>query len=343
MLNVVFRSFASFITSFLVVFIFTPRFILFLKRKQSGGQPIREDGPKSHLVTKAGTPTMGGLLLIVSVILGTIIWGNLSNKYLWLCIIVMLGFGLVGAVDDYKKVSKHDYHGISVKTRFLIQILIASGCCGLATFLGNFDTTLHLPIFKNLVIDLGWLFIPWAVFVIIGSSNAVNITDGLDGLATTSIITTSTCLAIMCYFVGCKELANCFCISWVAETAEICILLSALIGSCLGFLWYNAYPAKIFMGDTGSVAIGAILGFIVIVIKQELVYAIIAGVFVIETLSDIVQVGYYKLTRKRIFKMAPFHHHLEQVGWAEPTIVFRFLIISIILGILGLSLLMRTK
>lgn len=340
MFSIVLRSFIAFITSFLIVFLLTPNFISYLKQKQSCGQPIREDGPKSHLVTKSGTPTMGGILIIISVIASSFIYGDLSNKYLWLCIVVMLGFGAIGLFDDYKKVSKHDYHGISVKTKFLLQIVISICCCWLSISSHNLDTALHFPIFKNLVIDLGWLFIPWAVFVIIGSSNAVNITDGLDGLATTSIITTSICLAIVCFFVGGLDTVNCFSMPHIAKITEICIFLSALIGACLGFLWYNSYPAKIFMGDTGSVAIGAVLGFIAVIAKQELLYAIIAGVFVIETLSDVLQIGYYKMTHKRIFKMAPLHHHLEHLGWAETTIVFRFLIISIIFGFLGLTLLM---
>ncbi len=335
-----FRSICAFLTSFLIVFILMPKFIVFLKSRQSGGQPIRDDGPQSHLVTKAGIPTMGGVLIILAILSCCVIWGNLANKYLLLCISVMIGFGLIGALDDYKKLSEHDYHGISPRTKFLLQTVISVCCCIPIVYCNNsIDTMLYFPAFKNWIIDLGWFFIPWAVFVITGSSNAVNITDGLDGLAIGTVITTAVCFTFICYFAGHSNFANYLNITYIPGIAEICIFLSSLVGAGLGFMWYNVPPAKVFMGDTGSVSIGAVLGFISIVSKHELLYAIIGGVFVLETVSDILQIGYYKSTHKRLFKMAPIHHHFEKLGWSESTIVFRFWIISVILGVAGMSLL----
>ncbi len=317
-----------------------PRFILFLKSRQSEGQPIRDDGPQSHLKTKTGTPTMGGALIISSVIFCSIVWGDLSNKYLWLCISVMLGFGAIGAFDDYKKLSKHDYHGISPKTKFILQIIISVCCCLPTIYCSTpVDTMLYFPVFKNWIIDLSWFVIPWAVLVITGSSNAVNITDGLDGLAIGSVITTAICFTFICYFAGHLNFADYLNIKYIDGLSEVCVFLSSIIGSSLGFLWYNVPPAKVFMGDTGSISIGAVLGFISVISKHEFLYAIIGGVFVIETISDVLQVSYYKKTHKRLFKMAPIHHHFEKLGWSEPTIVFRFWIISVILGVLGMSLL----
>ena len=335
---ITFRSICSFLIAFLVVFCFGNRYIKFCKKFQ---QPIREDGPQTHLATKQGTPTMGGILILITICISTLLFGNLTNIYIWLCLIVLIGFGIIGVIDDYKKVSRQDYHGISAKTKFLLQVVIAGICCYIAMkYMNTKDASIvYFPAFKRLYIDLGVLFIPWAMFVIIGSSNAVNITDGLDGLAIGSTIISAICFAIICYMNGHVMFAKYLNISYIPGISEVCIVLSALVGASLGFMWFNAPPAKIFMGDAGSISIGALLGFIAVISKHEFLYAIIGGIFVIEAVSVILQVSYYKLTKKRIFLMAPIHHHFEKLGISEPTIVFRFWIISIILGILGMALL----
>ncbi|MBQ9441028.1 MAG: phospho-N-acetylmuramoyl-pentapeptide-transferase [Alphaproteobacteria bacterium] len=321
--SIITRSLLTFFISFGIVLCFGTKFIKYLSTKQSGGQPIREDGPQSHIDNKQGTPTMGGILIILSVLFSLLLFGNLSNISLILSLIVLIGFSIIGFIDDYKKVSKHDYHGISAKLKMLLQIIISTVCCLVLCQYTDCNNTVYLPFFKDLFIDLGYLFIPWAVFVIIGSSNAINITDGLDGLVIVPVIITSICLLIISYTQS--------------EQQELCILLSALIGSGLGFLWFNAHPAKIFMGDVGAISIGALLGFISVILKQESTYAIIGGVFVMETMSDIIQVLYYKRTNKRIFLMAPLHHHFEKKGLSETTIVIRFWIVSFLLAIIGLT------
>ena len=322
MLSIITRSLLVFFTSFGIVLCFGDKFIKYLSKHQSEGQPIREDGPQSHIDNKKNTPTMGGVLIILSVLFSSLLFGNLHNIFIVLSLIVLIGFSFVGFIDDYKKVTKHDYHGISVKSKIILQLIISIICCYIAYKYMNFDSKVYLPFVKDLFVDLGYLFIPWAIFVIIGSSNAVNITDGLDGLAIGPIITSSICLLIISYTIP--------------EQRELCIFLSALVGSGLGFLWFNTHPAKVFMGDTGSISIGAVLGFIAVILKQELIYAIIGGIFVIETISDIIQVLYYKKTKKRIFLMAPLHHHFEKKGWKETTIVTRFWILSFIFAIIGL-------
>lgn len=298
------------------------RFIKYLSKHQSEGQPIREDGPQSHIENKKNTPTMGGILIILSVLFSSLLFGNLKNIFLILSLIVLIGFSFIGFIDDYRKVTKHDYHGISIKSKIVLQLIISIICCYIAYKYMNYDSKVYLPFTKDLFIDLGYLFIPWAIFVIMGSSNAVNITDGLDGLAIGPIITSSICLLIISYTIP--------------EQRELCIFLSSLVGSGLGFLWFNTHPAKVFMGDTGSISIGAVLGFIAVILKQEFIYAIVGGIFVIETISDIIQVLYYKKTKKRIFLMAPLHHHFEKKGWKETTIVIRFWIISFVLAVIGL-------
>ncbi len=321
--SIITRSLLTFFISFGIVLCFGNKFIKYLSTKQSGGQPIREDGPQSHIDNKQGTPTMGGILIILSVLFSSLLFCNLSNISLILSLIVLIGFSIIGFIDDYKKVSKHDYHGISAKLKMLLQIIISIVCCLVLCQYTGCNNIVYLPFFKDLFIDLGYLFIPWAVFVIIGSSNAVNITDGLDGLVIVPVIITSICLLIISYTRP--------------EQQELCILLSALVGSGLGFLWFNAHPAKIFMGDVGAISIGALLGFISVILKQEFTYAIIGGVFVMETMSDIIQVLCYKRTHKRIFLMAPLHHHFEKKGLSETTIVIRFWIVSFLLAIIGLT------
>ena len=326
---VTFRSICAFLIAFCLVLLIGNKFIFFLRSHQRNGQPIRDDGPRTHLDTKKGIPTMGGMLIIFAVILGTLLLGDLTNTWLWLCLGIFIGFGLIGAVDDYRKVSKNDYHGMPGKTKFLLQSLVAMVCCFISIKLCNFpgNTGIFIPVFKEFCIDLGYFFIIWAMFVTVGSSNAVNLTDGLDGLA------------IIAYLTGNTIFAEYLHMQYVPGMSEVCVFLSALVGASLGFMWFNAPPAKVFMGDTGSIAIGGVLGFISVISKHEFIYALIGGVFVLETISVIIQVLYYKATGKRVFLMAPIHHHFEKKGWSEATVVFRFWIISMVLGIIGLALL----
>ncbi len=338
---VTFRSICAFLASFVVVLIFGSSFIRLLKRYQKQGQPIRDDGPASHVETKQGIPTMGGILIILSTMLGSLLFGNLLNVQLLMSMAVFIGFGAIGAFDDYRKVSRHDYHGISGKKKFALQSLIAIAGVFLVMRLVYSDhmTNVYLPIFKEIQVDLGYFFLIWAVFVMVGSSNAVNLTDGLDGLAMGPVIISSICFAIISYLAGNAIFANYLHMPYMPGLSEVCIFLSSLVGACLGFLWFNAPPAKVFMGDTGSVAIGGALGFIAVISKHEFLFALIGGIFVLETMSVMIQVFYFKITGKRIFLMAPIHHHFEKKGWKESTVVFRFWIISIVLGILGLALL----
>lgn len=330
------RSICAFLCSFILVLLIGKKVISFLHRFQKHGQPIRNDGPESHLKNKKGTPTMGGALILLSVIFGTLLWADISNKFVITSLIVAIGFGAIGAADDFLKLYKNNSQGISSKKKFLLQSIIAVGCY---YFCSSQSTIVYLPIFKNFQMDLGYFFVIWAVLVIVGSSNAVNLTDGLDGLAMGPVIMSSICLAIISYLVGNSVFANYLHMEYIPGISEICVFLGALIGASLGFMWFNAPPARVFMGDTGSIAIGGILGFISIITKHELIFAIIGGVFVIETISVIIQVLCFKTTGKRVFLMAPIHHHFEKKGWAESTVVFRFWIISIVLGILGLALL----
>jgi phospho-N-acetylmuramoyl-pentapeptide-transferase len=282
---------------------------------------------------------MGGVMIILSVVVGTLLFADMSNINIWLCLLVILGFGAIGAIDDYRKIKKFDYHGISGKKKFLLQAIVAAVCYFLLSSCQNFDgaTSIFFPIFKNFHIELGYFFVIWAVFVIVGSSNAVNLTDGLDGLAMGPVIMSTICFAIISYLVGNSVFANYLKIQYIPGMSEVCVFLSSLVGASLGFMWFNAPPAKIFMGDTGSVAIGSILGFVAILTKQEMIFPIVGGLFVLETISVIMQVVYFKITGKRIFLMAPLHHHFEKKGWAEATVVFRFWIISIVCGILALA------
>ncbi|MDR2598196.1 MAG: phospho-N-acetylmuramoyl-pentapeptide-transferase, partial [Holosporales bacterium] len=326
-------------TSFIIILLFGHKAIHILKKNQVNGQPIREDGPESHLKSKKGTPTMGGTMIVASILLGTLLWGDLESAKIWLCLGIMLGFGAIGAVDDICKLRTRDYHGISGKKKLALQFLVAVICCYISVLISDYSgaTSVFFPIFKNYSIELGSLFILWAVFVTIGSSNAVNLTDGLDGLAMGPVIMSSICLAVISYLGGNIPFADYLYITYVPGLSEVCVFLSSLVGASLGFMWFNAPPAKIFMGDTGSISIGAALGFVAVLSKHEIIYAIVGGIFVLETISVILQVGFYKLTHRRIFLMAPIHHHFEKKGWSESVVVFRFWIISIVLGILGLA------
>ncbi len=301
--------------------------------------PIRQDGPDEHLIKKIGTPTMGGIMILIGIIIGTLLWADLKNHYIWFLIFVVSSFGILGAIDDYLKIKKKNSIGLSSKLKFLLQIILAIIAIN---YLNNVIDHSHLknlyfPFFKNLVLNLGLFFFPFCIFIIVGSSNAVNLTDGLDGLATVPVILVATCFAFISYVVGNIVFSNYLQIPYIENVGEAAIFCGSIMGSCLGFLWYNAPPAKIFMGDTGSLSLGSSLGAVSIISKHEIVLAIVGGLFVLETASVVIQVISFKLTGKRIFKMAPIHHHFEKKGWPESTVVIRFWIISIILALIGLA------
>ena len=332
------RTGLSMFTSMIVVFIVGSPFINYFEKKQIHN-PIREDGPKEHIVKKIGTPTMGGLLILMGLFSGILLWSDLSNPFNWFLIFIVASFGSLGAYDDLKKIKGKSSAGLSSKTKFIVQILITvTGILILTYFANPVDLkNLYIPFFKNIVINLGWFFIPFYIFIIVGSSNAVNLTDGLDGLATVPVILVAACFAFISYVTGNIVFSEYLQIPYIEGVGEVSIFCGSIIGSCLGFLWFNAPPAKIFMGDTGSLALGGSLGAVSIITKHEIVLAITGGIFVFEAFSVIVQVISYKLTGKRIFKMAPIHHHFEKKGWEESTVVIRFWIISIILAMIGLA------
>ena len=332
------RTGLAMFTSMLVVFVIGTPFINFFSARQIIN-PIREDGPDEHIIKKIGTPTMGGVLILLGLFSSILLWGNLSSPYIWVLIFIVTSFGLLGAYDDYKKIKFNNSSGVSFKFKIIIQIIIAVlGILILTHFTDHPDLkNLYFPFFKNLLINLGWFFIPFSVFIIVGSSNAVNLTDGLDGLATVPVILVAGCFAFISYVTGNIVFSEYLQIPYIEGVGEVTVFLGSVIGACLGFLWFNAPPAKIFMGDTGSLALGGSLGAVGIITKHEIVLAITGGLFVLEATSVIVQVLSYKLTGKRVFKMAPIHHHFEKKGWAESTIVVRFWIISIILAMIGLA------
>lgn len=336
---ITFRTMGAILTALVISFCLGKPIIAWLKSKQKQGQPIRDDGPASHLITKKGTPTMGGCLILLAVSISTLLWGDLANPFLWIVLLVTLGCGALGAVDDYQKLTKNSHRGISGKTKLLGQAVLALTAAYASAHCTHPDLahTLTFPFFKDFMLNLGWFFYPWAAIVIIGSSNAVNLTDGLDGLAIVPVMICSVCFTIIAYLVGNHIFAHYLQLHHVANVGEICIFLGSLIGAGLGFLWFNAPPAKIFMGDTGSLAAGGALGTIALITKHEFVLCIVGGLFVLEAVSVILQVGYYKLTKRRIFLMAPIHHHFEKLGWAESTVVVRFWIIASILALVGLA------
>lgn len=336
---ITFRTMGAILTALIISFCLGKPIISWLKSKQKQGQPIRSDGPESHLVTKKGTPTMGGCLILLAVSISTLLWGDLANPFLWIVLLVTLGFGALGAMDDYKKLTRNSHHGISGKTKLLGQTILAISAAYASAHYTDTSLahSLTVPFFKDVIINLSWFFYPWAVLVIVGSSNAVNLTDGLDGLAIVPVMICSVCFTIIAYLVGNHVFSHYLQLHYVANVGEIGIFLGSIIGAGLGFLWFNAPPAKVFMGDTGSLAAGGALGTIALITKHELVLCIIGGLFVLEAVSVILQVGYYKLTKKRIFLMAPIHHHFEKLGWAESTVVIRFWIIASILALVGLA------
>jgi phospho-N-acetylmuramoyl-pentapeptide-transferase len=335
---ITFRAGAAFATALLFGFLFGRPLIDLLRRKQGKGQPIRDDGPQSHFA-KAGTPTMGGLLILSALLFSTLLWARLDNPYVWIVMLVTVAFGLIGFADDYAKVTKQNTKGVSSRIRFVLGLLIA-GLAAYAAARFHPDTLtnqLAFPFFKDALLNLGWFFVPFGMVVIVGAANAVNLTDGLDGLAIMPVMIAGGTLGIIAYVVGNANFADYLDVHSVPGTGELLIIAAGLFGGGLGFLWYNAPPAAVFMGDTGSLALGGALGAIAVCTKHEIVLAIVGGLFVVEALSVIIQVVYYKRTKKRIFLMAPIHHHFEKKGWAEPQIVIRFWIISLILAMIGLA------
>ncbi|MEZ5805678.1 MAG: phospho-N-acetylmuramoyl-pentapeptide-transferase [Rhizobiaceae bacterium] len=335
---ITFRTGGALITSALFVFLFGPGIIDSLRLRQGRGQPIRADGPQTHF-KKAGTPTMGGLMIMTGIIVSTLLWANLSSVYVWVTLLVAIGFGAIGFYDDYLKVTKQSHLGLSGKARLSIEFVVA----GIAVFFimragqAPFSSSLTFPFVKDLILNLGWFFIPFGAFVVVGAGNAVNFTDGLDGLAIVPIMIAAASFGVIAYLSGNAVFAEYLQIHFVPGTGELAVILGAVIGAGLGFLWFNAPPAAIFMGDTGSLALGGLIGTVAVATKHEIVMAIIGGVFVMEALSVIIQVGYFKMTGRRVFLMAPIHHHFEKLGWTESQVVIRFWIVAVILALIGLS------
>ncbi|MGD9863205.1 MAG: phospho-N-acetylmuramoyl-pentapeptide-transferase [Pseudodonghicola sp.] len=335
---ITFRAGGAFLTALVFGFMFGRPLINVLRKRQGKGQPIRDDGPQSHL-SKAGTPTMGGLLIVGALLTATLLWARLDNPFVWMVLFVTLSFGLIGFADDYAKVSKQNTKGVPGKLRLALGILIAVIAAVWASWNHPeaLQNQLALPVFKNVLVNLGYFYVPFSVCVIVGAANAVNLTDGLDGLAIMPVMIAATTLGIIAYAVGRIDFSEYLDVHYVPGTGELLIFTAALFGGGLGFLWYNAPPAAVFMGDTGSLALGGALGAIAVATKHELVLAVVGGLFVVEALSVIIQVLYFKRTGRRVFLMAPIHHHYEKKGWAEPTIVIRFWIISLILAMIGLA------
>jgi phospho-N-acetylmuramoyl-pentapeptide-transferase len=336
---ITFRSGGAVMTALLVSFVFGPQIIDWLKSKQGEGQPIREDGPPSHLVSKKGTPTMGGFLILLALSVSTVLWADLRNPYVWIVLLVTVSFGLIGFFDDYTKLTRRSHRGVPARVRLLIEILVAAAACIVLAYVmpPPLANTIAVPFLKDVLFNVGWFYVPFGVLVITGASNAVNLTDGLDGLAIGPAMIAAAAFAVIAYLVGNAVYSSYLQVHHITRADELMVFCAAMVGASLGFLWFNAPPASVFMGDTGSLAIGAALGTIAIVTKHELVLAIIGGLFVLEAVSVIVQVISFKMTGRRVFRMAPLHHHFEQKGWEEPKIVIRFWIIAVILAIAGLA------
>lgn len=341
---ITFRTGGAMFTALAISFLFGSRTIKWLKSLQKSGQPIRKDGPESHIINKAGTPTMGGVLILTAITFSTLLWADIQNLYVWAVLLVTLGFGVIGATDDYLKLRRRSHKGLSSRQKMILQLIISAIAAHViidmtqsATNNASLATDLAIPFFKNVFLQLGWFFLPFAIFVMVGASNAVNLTDGLDGLAIVPVMIAAGCFCLISYLAGHAVFAGYLQIPSIPGAGELAVFCGAMIGASLGFLWYNAPPAMVFMGDTGSLSMGGALGAIAIVTKHELVLAIIGGLFVLETVSVMIQVTSFKLTGKRVFRMAPIHHHFEKKGWAESTIVIRFWIIACILALIGLS------
>jgi phospho-N-acetylmuramoyl-pentapeptide-transferase len=336
---ITFRSGAAVFTALFLTFYLGPKIIRWLKSKQADGQPIRLDGPESHLVTKKGTPTMGGVMILLAVSISTLLWADLSNPYVWIVLLVTLAFGMVGFGDDYLKLTKRNSKGLSSRMKLVCQAIVSVLAVAAVQYYApdNLSGKIAVPFFKDLLLDVGIFYFPFALIVLVGASNAVNLTDGLDGLAIVPIMIVAGCFALISYLVGNAVFANYLQVHYIPGIGELAVFCAALVGASLGFLWFNAPPAQVFMGDTGSLAFGGSLGIISVIARHEFVLAIIGGLFVMEAVSVIIQVVSYKTTGKRVFKMAPIHHHFEKLGWKEPTIVIRFWIISCIFALLGLA------
>jgi phospho-N-acetylmuramoyl-pentapeptide-transferase len=334
-----FRTGGAVLTALVISFVAGPGVIRWLRKRQGHGQPIRTDGPESHLLTKKGTPTMGGFLVLLALTLSTLLWADLSNPYVWIVMLVTLSYGLIGFADDYLKVTKRNSKGLSGRIKLVAQVAIALVASYFIMILAPapLAQALAVPFLKTVLVQLGVGYLFMATFVMVGASNAVNLTDGLDGLATVPVMIAAGVFALISYLVGHMVFANYLQIHHIPGSGELAVFCGALVGAGLGFLWFNAPPATVFMGDTGSLAMGGALGAIAVVTKHEIVLAIVGGLFVLETVSVIVQVASYKMTGKRVFRMAPLHHHFEKKGWAEPTVVIRFWIIAGILALVGLS------
>jgi len=338
-----FRTGAAMMTAFVIALIIGQPFITWLRTK--GSQPIRVDGPETHIVAKAGTPTMGGFIILAAIIAGTLIWGDISNPYLWVVIFVTASYGAIGFIDDWRKVTKKSHEGLSGRGKLLLQFIIAFAAIfwmvqlldGAPNTPEGFATSVAVPFFKDMLIPLSYAFFLFGMLVIVGASNAVNLTDGLDGLAIVPVMIAAGSFGFIAYFVGSAVYADYLFLNFTPGTGELAVICGAIIGAGLGFLWFNAPPAMVFMGDTGSLSLGGAIGAIAVAVKHEIVLVIIGGLFVLEAVSVMVQVASYKLTGKRVFKMAPIHHHFEKLGWAESTIVIRFWIIAFVLALIGLS------
>ncbi len=333
-----FRTGAAVLTALLISFVFGPPLIRLLRARQEHGQPIRSDGPESH-AAKAGTPTMGGVIILLAVTVSTLLWGDMTNPLIWALLVVTIGFGAIGFTDDAMKLLNRSHRGLNIRIKVAAELVLAVGGVFWVTMIleAPLDHGLALPFVKSVLLDIGWFTVPFAAFVVIGSSNAVNLTDGLDGLAIVPIMIAAACFALIAYVVGNTVFTEYLQVHHVPGTGELSVFCGALVGAGLGFLWFNAPPAMVFMGDTGSLSTGAALGLIAVMTKHEIVLAIVGGLFVLEAVSVIVQVASFKLLGRRVFAMAPLHHHFEQKGVAEPTIVIRFWVIAVILALIGLS------
>jgi len=334
-----FRTGAALMTAFLISFLCGPWVIGLLKRKQKKGQPIRTDGPESHILTKQGTPTMGGFLILLGLTFSTLLWADLTNQYVWACLVVTTGFGMIGFLDDYHKITRSSSAGVPGKVKLVMEIIVSVAAILLIMDKAGegLSSYLAIPLMKDMLLDLGWFMVPFTIFIMVGASNSVNLTDGLDGLAIMPVIIAAGTFALIAYLVGNSVFAEYLQVTYVSGSGELAVFCAAIIGAGLGFLWFNAPPAMVFMGDTGSLALGGALGAVSVITKHEIVLGIVGGLFVLETVSVIIQVVSFKLTGKRVFRMAPIHHHYEKKGWAEPTIVIRFWIIAVLLALVGLA------
>ena len=334
-----FRTGAAIMTALFFVFLFGPGLISVLRLKQGKGQPIRSDGPQRHVVEKQGTPTMGGLMILTGILAASLLWSDLTNLYVWAVLFVTLGFGAIGFYDDLLKVTRASHQGFSGWVRLGLECSVAGAAVAAFMWIGapELSGAFAFPFLKNLLLPLGWFFLPVGIFVIVGAGNAVNLTDGLDGLAIVPVMIAAASFGLIVYLTGNAVFAEYLQLHFVKGSGELAVVCGAIVGAGLGFLWFNAPPAMIFMGDTGSLSLGGALGAIAVAVKHEIVLAVVGGLFVLETVSVVVQVISFKLTGKRVFAMAPLHHHFEQKGWKEPTIVIRFWIISVVLALIGLA------